>query len=295
MNKVAIYGGLGNQMFQYSLSIALNHKGNKTRICFSNFLFRYHHDGFNLCDAFRIRLVFPLNILNLLLSHGKPLYKNRLAGFILKRVVPPYESRPTGYIEKQEFVFDQQVFGQHDRLFVGIWQSVFYFADIKEIISREFEFRRPSDKANSRIIDHIINTQSVSIHIRRGDYLKERWRPILGVIQGMTYYKNAINYISEKVNNPCYFVFSDDISWARENLKLENCIFVDQNKGSKSYLDMYLMSICKHNIIANSTFSWWAAWLNKNTDRIVIIPDKWIVDKECEGMYPEDWIRMETN
>lgn len=295
MNKVAIYGGLGNQMFQYALCIALNNRGNKTRICFSNFFFRYHHDGFGLCNAFKIKLAFPLNFLNFLLIQGKPLYKNRFVNFFLKKVLPQYERRKDRYVEKKEFVFDQDVFDQHDKVFVGTWQSLSYFADIKDLISREFEFRVPVDKNIRNLIECIKITQSVSIHIRRGDYLKDRWRPILGVIQDLTYYKNAICYISKKVKNPCYFVFSDDIKWARDNLKLENCVFVDQNKGSNSYLDMYLMSICRHNIIANSTFSWWAAWLNKNSERIVVIPERWIVGKTCEGMYPDSWVRMETN
>ena len=295
MNKVAIYGGLGNQMFQYALCVALNHRGKKSRISFSSYLISYHHDGFNLCNAFKIRLRFPYYFLNTFLIHGTFLYKNRYIGFFLKRLIPGVHRKSNKYLEKKEFEFDADVFNQTDCTFVGIWQVEEYFIDIREQIIKEFEFRVPEDHSNKELINRITQTESVSIHIRRGDYLSDRWKNILGVINGNKYYLTAIDYISSKVMDPCYFVFSDDIGWAKDNLELKNCIFIDHNKRGNSYIDMYLMSLCKHNIIANSTFSWWAAWLNKNDEKIVVMPDRWLVGENCKGIFPSQWTKIETD
>lgn len=295
MNKVAIYGGLGNQMFQYALCVALNRRGIKTRISFSNYLYRFHHHGFNLSNAFTIDLQFPLNLLNSFLNHGTFLYKNRYIGFFLKRLLHRNQDKSNKYIEKKEFEFDPDVFKQRDCIFFGIWQVESYFSDIKEVILKEFEFRVPSDKKNNEIINMITHSNSVSIHIRRGDYLNDRWRNILGVIQSTIYYENAADYLKERLANLRFFVFSDDIAWAKENLKLLNCVYVDHNKGKRSFVDMYLMSLCKHNIIANSTFSWWAAWLNRNTARMVIMPEKWIIGEKCGGIFPHEWIKIKTD
>ncbi len=296
MNKVAIYGGLGNQMFQYSLCVALNRKGIKSRISFSNFLFSFHHSGFGLCKAFKIKLPFPWNLLNYFLLNFEFIYKNKFAGFFLKRLIPFYHKhRNVEYREKSEFEFDEGVFSQSTSLLIGIWQVESYFKDIKELILKEFSFKVPGDKNNTELIDKINGSDSVSIHIRRGDYLNDHWGKILGVIKGATYYHNAVDYITKKVVNPNYFVFSDDTPWVKENLRLKNCTYVDFNSGKNSYIDMYLMSLCKYNIIANSTFSWWAAWLNKNEKKIVLIPERWINGKNCEGIYPESWIKIKVD
>lgn len=294
MNRVAIYGGLGNQMFQYALCFALNQRGVKSRILFSHYLYSFHHNGFSLGNAFRIKLDISSKILNAILIYGDFFYKNRISGFFLKRLLVSYQQRKNKYVEKEEFEFDPEVFNQKGKTLIGIWQAEAYFRDIKELIIRQFEFRTPEDKLNRELIEKIVNSNSVSIHIRRGDYLNERWKNILGVIRDTVYYDNAVNFIIGKVKNPQYFVFSDDIKWAKENLKLDNCIYVNHNKGRNSYIDMYLMSICKHNIIANSTFSWWGAWLNKNPKKIVTIPEKWIIGKNCKQMYPAQWIRIKV-
>lgn len=281
-------------MFQYAICVALNNKGIKSRILFSHYLYNFHHDGFSLGNAFRIKLDLPSKLLNAVLTYGGIFYKNRISGFFLKRMLVSYQQKKNKYVEKEEFEFDPEVFNQQGKTIVGIWQAEAYFRDIKEIILKEFEFRTPCDEKNRELIEKIVSSNSVSIHVRRGDYLNDRWKNILGVIRGTFYYDNAVNLISEKVKNPQYFLFSDDIKWAKNNLKLDNCIYVNHNIGRNSYVDMYLMSICKHNIIANSTFSWWAAWLNMNPQKIVTIPEKWIIGKSCEEMYPARWVKIKV-
>jgi len=294
MNKVSIYGGLGNQMFQYALCIALNQKGRKTKVSFSNFLYEYHHNGFNLGKAFKLKFSFPLNLLNFFLLNCGFLYKNRYASFIARRVIRFYhKKRYTIYREIKEFVYDQNVFRQQSSFLVGVWQVEIYFKDFKNIIEKEFLFREPSDKNNIVLKKKISSCNSVSIHIRRGDYESAYWKTILGFINDNNYYRNALVYVNKKVEDPRFFIFSDDIEWAKANIKISNCTYVEHNKAEKSYIDMYLMSLCKHNIIANSTFSWWAAWLNKNINKIVVMPEKWIIrDYSPEGICPENWMKI---
>lgn len=292
MNRLLIYGGLGNQMFQYALSVALNQKKNKTRISFSKFLYEYHHNGFNLGKAFKLNLPFPLNLLNFFLLHAGFLYKNRCAAFIYRRVIPYYhKQRYTIYREQKEFIYDINIFQQQSSLLIGVWQVELYFKEFKKVLETDFVFKKPSDKKNIALIKKINNSVSVSIHIRRGDTLASN-NPF-GFINNTNYYTNALDYANNKIVNPHYFVFSDDMEWVKENLKIPVCTYVDNNKDKNSYIDMYLMSLCKHNLIANSTFSWWAAWLNKNENKIVVMPETWIEkDYWPEGIFPEEWIKI---
>jgi len=293
MNKVSVYGGLGNQMFQYAFGVALNEKGKKTRPSFSGFLYDHHHNGFNLGQAFKLKLSMQASLLNFFLVHGKIFYKNKFSAFVCRKLVQAnHNIRYKIYKEKREFEYDPNVFEQRSAFFVGVWQVESYFKDIKKKIQETFVFNEPGDEVNIALIDKIKNSSSISLHIRRGDYLHAKWMESLVVIKDNTYYEGAINYMNEKIKDPHYFVFSDDIKWAQENLKLPNVTYVDHNTGTKSYIDMYLMSLCKHNIIANSSFSWWGAWLNKNEQKIVVMPERWFNRDYCEGIFPEEWVKM---
>jgi hypothetical protein len=280
-------------MFQYAFSVALNQKGKKTRPSFSGFLYDHHHNGFNLARAFKLKLSFPASLLNFFLVHGQFFYKNKFSVAVLRRLIQAYhKKRYTVYREKREFEYDPHVFEQQSVFFMGVWQVESYFKDIKKKIRETFTFNVPDDKINAALIDKINNSNSISVHVRRGDYLNVKWMESLVVIKDNTYYEGAINYMNEKIKDPHYFVFSDDMKWVQENLKLPNVTYVDHNTGAKSYIDMYLMSLCRHNIIANSSFSWWGAWLNKNEQKIVVMPQKWFNRDYCEGIFPKEWIRM---
>ena len=138
----------------------------------------------------------------------------------------------------------------------------------------------------------IMESNSVSLHIRRGDYLDND----INCSLGLPYYNEAIKFINTNISNPSYFVFSDDIEWAKENIKQEQMEFIGWNKGGNSYIDMQLMSSCKHNIIANSSFSWWAAWLNSNPDKKIAAPQQWMrhLQKKA-GIIPKGWIQFPNN
>lgn len=138
----------------------------------------------------------------------------------------------------------------------------------------------------------IIETNSVSIHIRRGDYLSEINQGLYGGICTEMYYAKAITYICNKIDQPSFFVFSNEIDWVKNNVDIPNPTYIDFNNGADSWQDMFLMSQCKHNIIANSSFSWWGAWLNRNTNKIVITPSRFINLEEDSDIIPDAWIRI---
>ena len=146
-----------------------------------------------------------------------------------------------------------------------------------------------SDK-NINVLHQIKNTESISIHVRRGDYLSPAVINLYGNICTLDYYKNAINIVSNRSINPHFFIFSDDTEWARQNIKIPNATYITWNQDKNSYLDMYLMSYCKINIISNSTFSYWAAMFNINKTSFVIYPQKWVnYPVEPPVIFPKYW------
>lgn len=172
----------------------------------------------------------------------------------------------------------------------GYYQSEKYFKEITNIIRKDFTFPKPVDIINQKLINQIDNTESVSIHIRRGDYLNI---PNTQNICSISYYKKAINLILKNISNPQFYIFSNDINWCKQHLQIDKAIFISNNTGKNSFIDMQLMSCCKHNIIANSTFSWWGAWLNNNPNKIIISPNKWMNDTNGTGdIIPNDWIKI---
>ena len=147
---------------------------------------------------------------------------------------------------------------------------------------------------NLTISEQIAKCNSVSLHIRRGDYVSNLEANKTHGFIGIEYYNKAISFIHEQILQPHFFVFSDDIAWARENLGLIiNVVFINHNQGRSSFEDMRLMSLCKYNIIANSSFSWWGAWLNTAPDKIVITPKQWFANgQDTSDLMPENWLKM---
>lgn len=178
----------------------------------------------------------------------------------------------------------------------GFWQGEEYFKSAKETIQRELTFKQELKNHNLELAHQIRTRNSVSIHIRRDDYV---WHPIHSRFFAECkpdYYHNAIAFIEKQIENPHFFVFSDDLVWPKQSLIFGKHLvtFVDQNLGTPHYYeDMFLMSLCQHNIIANSSFSWWGAWLNQNPQKIVIAPQRWFRTKENDGgIVPKDWIKL---
>ena len=179
---------------------------------------------------------------------------------------------------------------------IGYWQSYKYFESIEHIIRKEFKFPPFCKKQNHFYSKQIQESNSVAVHIRRGDFLHEKNQSVHGICS-IEYYQNAIRIISNLIANPTFFIFSDDSKWVIDNFNISYEKFiVTGNFNTNSFRDMQLMSMCKHNIIANSSFSWWGAWLNSNPSKIVIAPKNWYSATELneltEDLIPKEWKKI---
>ncbi|HMU99117.1 MAG TPA: alpha-1,2-fucosyltransferase [Chitinophagales bacterium] len=294
MIQVQLSGGLGNQMFQYAFGkhLAINTQSElvldlayiQSKLPFKKFStpMQYELDIFNLnvdCNSlyFSNGITYPLAKLEYYLKTKRNTNKNNT-------LIESGMQFNADYLEKDEPLFIQ-----------GNFQSELYFKDIEADIREDFEFIHPLKEQNQQILNQIKSSNSVSIHIRRGDYLSIKNNASKFRALELDYYKNAMSILENKMENITYFVFSDDINWVKENLKTHaKTIFINHNKGKSSYIDMQLMSNCQHNIIANSTFSWWAAWLNANKNKIVVAPKTWFLIDELNqnDIVPISWISL---
>jgi hypothetical protein len=195
--------------------------------------------------------------------------------------------------EKNEGIFDEKIIGLNNKILDGYFQNEKYFLNIRNEILNELEFPSIKDIKFADICNQVKNdSQSVSIHIRRGDYLE--LEPLYGGICTIEYYKNAIQYMNDTIGEMHYYVSSDDIEWTKANIPIKNATYIESKNYEyyEDWYDMYLMSICHHNIIANSSFSWWGAWLNNHVDKIVIRPKKWNNRSEMIGLCSDGWIMI---
>lgn len=182
----------------------------------------------------------------------------------------------------------------HNAYLAGHWQSEKYFSDASETIRSDFTFRHPLTKQNAELAGRIGQTMAVSLHVRRGDYVSDTKANAAHGLCSLEYYRAAVLLMAEHVECPEFFVFSDDIAWVKANLKIDfPSRYLDHNQGAESYNDMRLMSLCRHHIIANSSFSWWGAWLNPNPDKLVIAPKKWFAyDSNVADLFPAGWVSL---
>ena len=290
MKIVKIYGGLGNQMFQYAFAKELNNKfpnevfidtiwGNKNTI----------HHGYELDKLFNIDLN-EADVKSIKELSTSP------DNFFLK-IKRKYFTKKTHYIDK-DFIFSDKVFNQSKNCYYeGYWQSEDFFSSVKEQIKNIYQFKLPLDKENQDLLSKLGNN-SLSIHVRRGDYLKEKSLNICN----LDYYKNALNKILKEEKITGIIFFSNDIDWVKENINTENIptYYSTKNLGKDSWKDMALMSLCSHNIIANSSFSWWAAYLNNNPTKKILCPEIWGLSSPKNSYYhfdfsrvtPKEWIKV---
>jgi len=176
----------------------------------------------------------------------------------------------------------------------GYWQSEKYFESVSEVIRADFVFRHALEGKNLALAQQMKGCNAVSLHVRRGDYVSDVKTNSTHGVCSLDYYRDAVKHMMEHVSLPHFFIFSDDIAWCREHLGLkDHCSYIDHNTGHDSYRDMQLMSLCHHHIIANSSFSWWGAWLNPSGDKIVIAPKQWFVSGfNSSDLIPSAWLRL---
>lgn len=288
-------GGLGNQMFQYAIGRVLsmvNSDDLYLDLTSYNSIFNSADTrrDFEL-DIFKLKYKVATKSQIMRLSDSNP-FINILNQY-LKLGLNPY---PRGYIREKDHRFQPEILNNKGDLYLkGFWQSEKYFLSHKEQILQDFSFRYKPSKKNQSTLALIDGSVSVSIHVRRGDYVKNRVTNKYHGTCDIAYYQNAIKMIKAKCSKPTFFVFSDDIEWCKKILKIKSkAYYISHNHGKDSWEDMRLMSHCKHNIIANSSFCWWGAWLNKNTNKIVIAPINWFRDKTVisKDIVPTSWIKL---
>lgn len=308
MILVKLMGGLGNQMFQYAMAMTLAHRHDcqlliDKSLCVESE--RSRESGLSLRP-------FELQVFGIKgqIANGQSPHRTlkirkehkcrKVAGLLLCKVANfACDSWRVCVYERKDVAFDRSLLNlPRNVVLEGYFPSYKYFQEIEDILRREFTFIVEPDEQNQGMIDMISSSNSISLHIRRGDYISDsKTKDKFGVCSP-AYYQKAVEYLAGAVKDPQFFVFTNDPDYVRGNLKINYpSIHVTHNSGKRSYEDMRLMSLCKHNIIANSSFSWWGAWINRNPRKIVVAPSP-AFDKLALGdsdFYPEPWILLDKS
>lgn len=295
---VKIIGGLGNQMFQYSLGRSIAVKNNvELKLDISAFdsykLHSYQLDKFNIIE--NIATYKEIKGFTRWKIEVRDNFKRYYEIFedILNPFTPYYRRK---YVKERDYTFDSNILKIRDNVYLdGYWGCEKYFKEIESIIKKEFTIKDELDSENLNMANEILGTESVSLHIRRGDYVSD---PQTNKIHGtcsLNYYFQAIDEICKLVSEPHFFIFSDDPDWVKNNFSIPFPVQIISFNGSeKPHLDLHLMSLCKHHIIANSTFSWWGAWLSENPKKMVLAPKTWVnvPSRNISDLIPDDWIKI---
>lgn len=293
--KVPIKGGLGNQMFGYAYSLFLKDRGYKVCLLWRDYLFTKQHNGVELELAFKICLNQSSRIKILLCSFFNRLFQISILKKIVSKIIKEIDRlfNKNIYQQPSPYYYDESQFHKNT-LANGFWQNCNYLEPLRTEILNVFSFRLPNNYEAKSVVQSILNSESVAVHIRRGDYLAKEFSDYNVFGEDVSYHSSAIDLLKKELPNSVFFFFSDDLIWCKNKFQSDRFVFVDENKGSNSYLDMYLMSLCKHIIISNSTFSWWGAYLHKSypgTQRYVVAPKFWTKDGiETSSFSPSSWI-----
>ncbi|WP_269931602.1 alpha-1,2-fucosyltransferase [Aminobacter sp. HY435] len=277
-----IYGGLGNQLFQFAMGRAMALRSQSTllldkRYFANNVTYRLGH--FNTEQALTAGRLPPLR------EHERLRYR------LWRRLkLKPHLLKENGLAFHPHLLEPTTNVWLH-----GYWQSERYFADVADTIRTDLRIVTPASDENRRHLAMIAETPAISLHVRRGDYLLPENQTLFAACTE-SYYARALELIASEMRaEPLVYVFSDDPAWARDNLSLpfEKRV-MGHNGRDDDYEDMRLMSACQHHIIANSTFSWWGAWLNPAPDKIVVAPATWFIDPKAANpdIIPEHWRRI---
>jgi len=275
---VRLRGGLGNQLFQFAAAHALAvHKGVEVK----SDLYTYTKHPFRKYELHHFNVTLP------------EATRDEVHRFTGSNFLSRYLNKKNNYLNcpnvfaQPHYHFYEDFFSLPSPLYLsGYWQSEKYFANVGDTIRKMVKPSTPLDPKNADLIATVSSCDSVAVHIRRSDYVTTSFfQPM-----PLDYYRRAFESINKKFSNPRYFIFSDDIAWCRQQLAdLKDVTFVDHNKGDDSFKDLLVMSACRNQVVANSTFSWWAAWLNDFKDKTVIAPQTWFHNTyltKREPVYP---------
>jgi hypothetical protein len=295
MIVVKLKGGLGNQMFQYALAKSL-FLGTGQEIFFDANFSHYNNETKRhyTLDCFKLD-----QRIRRIKSSAMPWVFRDPANDFFKKIW--IRLRLHNLFTKDWQYFLEQDHGYHTEIkkFLGLvyldgyWQSEKYFSNYCQDILKDFTLVKTSEKFD-KVANDIKNNKSVSIHVRRSDYLTNPSAEAVHPVCSLDYYAKAIELIKSKISHPKFFVFSDDPDWVRNNLPLERGEFVMVSGNNlRDCEELILMSKCLHQIIANSSFSWWGAWLNQQADKIVIAPNQWLrYDPQPLDLIPETWLKL---
>ena len=300
MKIVNIIGGLGNQMFQYAFAIVLK-KCNPDEDVFIdiqhfNYLFLKRFRTSNLHNGYELDKIFTNDEIQ---NEGfKELVKvtyympNFFLSRLVRKILPKRNKEYVAPLHESQTFCPELLKLRGDMYYEGYWQSAKYYEKYRDEIIKAYTPICPPNAYNKRLIEQIVSCPSVGIHIRRGDYLLS---PTYSGICDLAYYKKAIQEINSDGMSHKYFIFSNDIKWCKENILpltgKNSTIFVTDNKGENSCWDIFLMTYCNDLIIANSSFSWWGAFLNQNAKRI-IAPKPWMNGRNTDDLYSSSWLQI---
>ncbi|MDR2831129.1 MAG: alpha-1,2-fucosyltransferase [Methanobrevibacter sp.] len=306
MLTVELWGGVGNQMFQYALIRSLSHdlkedfSLNKFQYdLVGRFFKQQKHEHYNL-NHFDIQENFSSSITPLTISFFLNIIFRNLNLKSRKKINPKYN------VIQEDHIFNSfDNYNPHlkeiiknlkgDKFLTGNWMNEQYFLHNKIIIQNELKIKNPPTKKNSDLISEISSTNSVALCVRRGDFLDPYLKAQLG-ISTLNYFLNGVDLIAKKVDSPVYYIFSNDPEWVKDNIKIDYpTVFITHNGIDKDYEDLRLISNCKHFIISNSTFHWWGAWLSSNINKIVIAPDPWYNTYMNKSIIPNNWIKLKCD
>jgi hypothetical protein len=278
MRLIKMIGGLGNQMFIYAFYLQMRKRFPGTRIDLSDMRHYHAHNGYELDRVFGIS--------DREFCIAKPLKK--VLEFLFFKVI----------LERKQNLETMEAFTKSYAYpflyFKGFYQSERFFKDVEDEVRQAFAFDLNKANAESQTLARQIqeNPHAVSLHVRRGDYMEPKFYKRYGTVCSQAYFQRAVEMMLAQVPQAHFYIFSDDVEWVQQNLRLPRATVVSCNRGADSWQDMMLMSLCRHNIICNSTFSWWGAWLNANPEKRVIAPSRWLADVDMPYIIPETWIKV---
>ena len=286
-----LVGGLGNQMFQYAFgrALALRHR---VPLRMDTHAFRYYRlRQFELREAFspaaeqasgadRRALLGWRGLLPALAALRSPAFERWRGARLLVQDVRQPAARYLAAASASCYL-------------AGYWQSELFFADAAPQVRADFRFRAPLSGASRDWARRIEECTAVSVHVRRGDYVSNPKTRALHGVCSPEYYARAMAHLAERAPGARFFIFSDDLAWARASLEIRHAHHFVEGQGAHAHLDdLRLISLCRHHIIANSSFSWWGAWLSEHADKIVVAPARWVLYAELPEVVPPSWVRL---
>lgn len=288
MVTVKLMGGLGNQMFQYACGRSLSVDLGEELYLDVSFYDRKH----SLDTTPRHYELHHLNVKGNIIRRCA---FSRNAIHFLEIIIKKYPYLYPRYVLEQASSYNFSAIIHQKNLYLdGYWQCEQYFLHNEDLIRQDFKINSPQSEMNEKWAEKITSSPSVCLHVRRGDYVTNTMANLMHGLSCPEYYHKAIEYISNKVEKPVFFVFSDDMIWTKKHISIPYEVhYMDHNSPAQDYEDLRLMTLCKHFIIANSSFSWWGAWLGTHRDKIIIAPNMWFNDSNLkENIVPSNWVRI---